>query len=129
MLSICYQIEPQNTSNAPFMRVLRILFLFKLGKFIGASKHFCLVFVLFMPTFYFIYTYYFDLLIFCCQNVATNFVKFYKYLVLFILNQVLLFSSIIVIDLNFAFSISLFAFISNSSLFLYPSIIIFSILD
>lgn len=103
--------------------------LFKLGKFIYLSKHFCLVFVLFMPTFYFIYTYYFDLLIFCCQYVAADFLKFYKHHMLFILNQVLLFSSIIVIDLNFAFSISLFAFISNSSLFLYPSIIIFSIFD
>lgn len=46
--------------------------LLKLGKFVDVSKHLCLVFVLFMPTFYFIYTYYFDLLIFCCQYVAIN---------------------------------------------------------
>lgn len=53
-----------------YIDLMNINLLFKLGKFIGISKHFYLVFVLFMPTFYFIYTYYFDLLIFCCQNVA-----------------------------------------------------------
>lgn len=45
---------------------------FPLSKFMGVSKHFYLVFVLFKHIFYFIYTYYFDLPIFCCHNVATN---------------------------------------------------------
>ncbi|MCR2018646.1 hypothetical protein NSB04_02650, partial [Blautia pseudococcoides] len=56
-------------------RFVGLIFLFELGKFIDVSKHFCLVSMLFMPTFYFIYTYYFDLLIFCCQYVAIPFTR------------------------------------------------------
>ena len=44
----------------------------RLGKFEGISKHICLVFISFLPVFYLCYIYYFGLLIFCCQFVATS---------------------------------------------------------
>ena len=47
-----------------------IIFLFKLGKSKGVSKHICLVFICFLPVFYLCYIYYFGSLIFCCQFVA-----------------------------------------------------------
>ena len=46
--------------------------LLELGKFTLCSKLFCLIFTVKIPIFYFIYTIYFDLLIFCSQNVATH---------------------------------------------------------
>ena len=46
--------------------------LFKLGKSKGVAKHIRLVFISFLPLFYLCYIYYFGLLIFCCQFVATN---------------------------------------------------------
>lgn len=72
-----YQLCTGWTKKAPgtivFSRFPGNCLSFKLGKSMGVSKHFCLLFVLFMPTFHFNYTYYFDLLIFCCQNVAIYF--------------------------------------------------------
>ena len=46
--------------------------LFKLGKSLPYLKLFCLSFIWNLPIFYFICTFYFGLLIFCCQSVATN---------------------------------------------------------
>ena len=46
--------------------------LFKLGKLLFYIKLFCLGFAAKMPIFYFYYIFYFGLLIFCRQSVATN---------------------------------------------------------
>lgn len=46
--------------------------LLELGKFTLHLKLSCLIFAVKIPIFYFNYTIYFDLLIFCCQNVATK---------------------------------------------------------
>ena len=47
--------------------------LFKLGKLWFGLKLFCLCYVWNTPIFYSVYTLYFDLLIFCCQSVATTY--------------------------------------------------------
>ena len=60
-------------------RPLRInMQLFPLGVFIVALKYICLSFATITPDFYFNYIDYFDLLIFCCQNVARVIIYPYK---------------------------------------------------
>lgn len=55
--------------------------LLEFGKSIAILKHFSLSSISFLPTFYLNYTYYFGLLIFCCQIVATNIIlnSFHRY--------------------------------------------------
>ena len=59
---------PQSLYLWAFPQFFKLL---KLGKFEGVSKHICLVFISFLPVFYLCYIYYFGLLIFCCQFVAS----------------------------------------------------------
>lgn len=53
------------------LNLLNIFCLLKLGKSEDIIRHICLVFTSFLPLFYLCYIYYFGLLIFCCQFVAS----------------------------------------------------------
>ena len=73
------QIEPNQSYSIKQMPETRINTgfrhfnpLFKLGKLLFYIKLFCLSFAAKMSIFYFYYIFYFGLLIFCCQSVATN---------------------------------------------------------
>ena len=69
----------KHEENLPFKIVYVKMFLLELGLSTGVIKYICLVFMDFHAVFYFYYIYYFDLLIFCCQNVATVLVQLYLY--------------------------------------------------
>lgn len=60
-------------SYSQFRFFVYFTFLFKLGKLQIYLKLFYLSFIYNLPIFYSIYTFYFGLLIFCCQSVAMNF--------------------------------------------------------
>ena len=69
--SICTPPEhPDSPQNLYLWAFSQFSPLLKLGKSKDIFKHFCLVFIFFLPLFYLCYTYYFGSLIFCCQFVA-----------------------------------------------------------
>ena len=69
------EIQKQRDRKCPVFKAFQSLnvriLLFKLGKSKDILKYICLGFVSFLPLFYLCCIYYFGLLIFCCQFVAS----------------------------------------------------------
>jgi hypothetical protein len=66
-----YHNKRKSFINGLFTPFKKLCLLFELGKSKGILKYICLSFVPFLPLFYFNCIYYFGLLIFCCQFVAS----------------------------------------------------------
>ena len=72
-LSINHRLDKRKSPiNGLFTPFMKLCLLLKLGKLLSWLKLFCLSFVENLPIFYLICTFYFGLLIFCCQSVAIS---------------------------------------------------------
>ena len=80
--SICTPLEhPDSPQSLYLWAFSQFSPLLKLDKLLHQLKLFCLSFIWYLPIFYFICTFYFGLLIFCCQSVAKNTVAQNKFLI------------------------------------------------
>lgn len=70
------ELTDNQNQLALFIRFLPLDLSFPLGLSIDVIKHIYLVPLHFKVVFYLYCIYYFDLLIFCCQNVATDYFPF-----------------------------------------------------